>query len=85
MGKRYLENLKGTKLDDLFLKYALNTKHKTFGEDSYAAFKDILDVIMPYRSGREYRVRELNLDDTFDHYSRQMNEDYPFVVAFGKK
>ena len=30
-------------MDDLFLKYALNTKHKTFGEDSYAAFKDILE------------------------------------------
>jgi len=77
LGKRYIESLKNSnEKKHIFLKYSLDTKRKVWSDDAQAAFKDILDSIMPYRSGRDWRIRKKNFQDTYGDYVLQMSTNY---------
>ena len=80
---RYWERIKKKlEIENLFLKYKRNVKRDRWSEETKTSFVDILDEIMPFRSGREYRIRTKNLTETHREYQKLMEQRYPDVSAY---
>ncbi len=48
------------------IKYSVNPKKRQFWTDEEnSAFREILDEVMPFLSGREWRMREWTREDTW--------------------
>ena len=76
-----LKKLTGT--SHLFMKNAMNVKRKRWSDETLSSFVDILDEIIPFRSGRNYRTREKGFVEIFIEYNKIMLDRYPNVPMFG--
>ncbi len=85
LNSRYLYTLKDSDRDLIYqLKYAVNPKKReTWNEEEMNTFKEILDEIMPFMSGRDWRIREWSKEDTWLRYLETMRERYPDYEAMG--
>ena len=85
LGKRYMESVikeKSVTPEHLLIKYSIKTTRERWTEETKTSFIDTLDIIMPYRSGREYRIRQKNYQDTYGDYVRYMGSNFPEVRQF---
>ena len=54
-------------------------KRERWTKEEKAAFADILDDIMPFASGRDWRIRQWTKEDTHKEYEEIMKKRYPLL------
>ena len=79
LNDKYTYSIKAKDLDSLFeIKYPTKKKTKSkWTEGEIQAFTTILDDVMPYVSGRGFRIRQWTKEDTYREYATISERTYP--------
>ncbi len=83
LSKKYHYNLKVEDLDLICnIKYAIDPKKRVmWSNDELGAFDELLDEVMPFLSGRDWRMREWTKEDTWREYYTIMGNRYSNLRA----
>ncbi len=85
LNPKYLYSVKIDDLESMFdIQYSVDPQEKKYWtQEEFQAFDEILDEILPYVSGRDWRMREWTWEDTWREYYTVFSDRYPCLRPMG--